>query len=199
MQPLLKHFLFLAVLLAPAADLWAATDEVLEEFVVINDVRYPVPPPWLGHKLDAPSLTVPALVQIPLSLTENESKLYLLEDACLALIVMAGDAEKAGVHFQVDSSYRSSWYQKKIFKRMMEDGREFEDIIRYVAPPGYSEHALGTVVDFTPSNWRFAGTSTYAWLQMNANNYGFFETLPQYPKRKTPWEAWNWRYLGVQD
>ncbi len=199
MQTIKKLCLIFAVLLALTTELLAAVDEVLEEFVVINDVSYPVPPPWRGHKLDAPSLTVPPLMRIPLNLTENESKLYLLKDACLALIVMAEEAEKEGIHFQIDSSYRSSWYQKKIFVRMMEEGREFEDIIRYVAPPGYSEHALGTVVDFTPSNWRFAGTPTYEWLQINAKNYGFFETLPQYPTRKTPWEAWHWQYLGVQE
>lgn len=194
-----KLCLFFAVLLVPSTDLWAVADEMLEEFVVINDIDYLVPPPWQGHKLNAPPLTVPPLMKIPLNLTENESKLYLLKDACLALIVMAEEAEKEGIRFQIDSSYRSSWYQKKIFIRMMEQGREFKDIIRYVAPPGYSEHALGTVVDFTPSNWRFAGTPTYEWLQMNARNYGFFETLPQYPKRKTPWEAWHWQYLGMQD
>jgi len=199
MQTITKLFLLFVVFLVPTSDLWAATDGVLEEFVVINDVKYPVPPPWLGNKLDAPPLTVPPLIQIPLNLTENESKLYLLKDACLALIVMAEAAEKDGIYFQIDSSYRSSWYQKKIFMRMMEEGREFEDIIRYVAPPGYSEHALGTVVDFTPSNWRFAGTSTHEWLQANAKDYGFFETLPQYPERKTPWEAWHWQYLGVQN
>lgn len=199
MQKITIICLLFVVLLVPSTKLLAVTDEVLEEFVVINDVRYPVPPPWLGHKLDAPSLTVPPLMLIPLNITENESKLYVLKDACLALIVMAEEAEKDGIHFQIDSSYRSSRYQRKIFMRMMADGREFEDIIRYVAPPGYSEHALGTVVDFTPSNWRFAGTSTYEWLQMNAKSYGFFETLPQYPKRKTPWEAWHWQYLGIQD
>ncbi len=199
MQAITKLFLIFVVFFAPSTDLWAAIDEVQEEIVVISDVRYPVPPPWQGHKLDAPSLTVPPLMKIPVNLTENESKLYLLKDACLALIAMADEAEKENVHFQIDSSYRSSWYQKKIFMRMMREGREFEDIIRYVAPPGYSEHALGTVVDFTPSNWRFAGTSTYTWLQMHAKKYGFFETLPQYPKRKTPWEAWHWQYLGIQD
>jgi D-alanyl-D-alanine carboxypeptidase len=79
----------------------------------------------------------------------------------------------------------------------MAEGREFNDIVRYVAPPGYSEHALGTVVDFTPSNWRFAGTPAYNWLKNNAGRFGFFETLPESSKRETPWEAWHWKYIGV--
>jgi LAS superfamily LD-carboxypeptidase LdcB len=55
------------------------------------------------------------------------------------------------------------------------------------------------VVDFAPSNWNFAGTPAYSWLQENANGFGFFETLPQYPQIKTPWEAWHWCYLGLEE
>ncbi len=199
MQTLKQFLCIFIVLLVPDTIFSEEIAEPLEEAVVINDVSYPIPSPWLGHKVDAKSLTVPPLMQIPIALTENESKLFLLEKACLALMKMAEQAGKDGIHFQIDSSYRSSWYQKKIFIRMMEEGREFNDIIRYVAPPGYSEHALGTVVDFTPSNWRFAGTPAYSWLQKNANSFGFFETLPQYPQIKTPWEAWHWRYLEIEE
>lgn len=199
MQTLKQFLCIFIVFLVPGTIFSEEIDEPLEEVVVINDVTYLIPSPWLGHKVEAKSLTVPPLMQIPIAITENESKLFLLDKACLALIQMAEQAEKDGIHFQIDSSYRSSWYQKKIFIRMMEEGREFNDIIRYVAPPGYSEHALGTVVDFTPSNWRFAGTPAYSWLQKNANSFGFFETLPQYPQIKTPWEAWHWRYLEIEE
>ena len=197
MQRLKQFFLIVVVLLVPSI-IWGEADgEHEEEFVIINNVSYPVPSPWRGHKIAAEILTVPPLTQIPLNLTENESKLFLLDKACIALIQMAAAAEKAEVFFEVDSSYRSSWYQKKIFIRMMAEGRKFDDIVRYVAPPGYSEHALGTVVDFIPSNWRFAGTPAYDWLKNNAGRFGFYETLPEYSKRKTPWEAWHWKYVGL--
>lgn len=176
-----------------------AEKEGTEEFVEIEAVRYTVPEPWAGYRVKAKPLSPPALVKIPVQYTENGSSLYLLEEACSALVVMAADAEKDGIALRVDSSYRSAWYQKKIFVRLMEEGRSFEDVVRYVAPPGYSEHALGTVVDFSPSNWRFAKTPAYSWLKEHASRYGFYETLPQYPKRKTPWEAWHWRYLGEQE
>ncbi len=175
-----------------------ATEDVAIESVEINGVEYPVPPPWKGNKIKAKGLRPPQLVQISPRLCVNSSTLYLLEDACKALVEMAQQAEEDGITLQVDSSYRSSWYQKKIFIRMMQEGRTFNDIVRFVAPPGYSEHALGTVVDFSPSNWRFAGTPAYGWLQEHAKRFGFFETLPQYPKKRaTPWEAWHWRYSGV--
>ena len=185
-----------------SSSVWAAenaNEPSLEEFVEINGVSYPIPSPWRGNKVEAKALTVPPLKKIPEKFSANNSQLFLLEEACLALTEMAEQAEKEGILLQADSSYRSSWYQKKIFIRMLEEGREFNDIIRYVAPPGYSEHALGTVVDFTPSNWRFAATPAYEWLQKNAERYGFFETLPQYPRIKTPWEAWHWQYLGWKE
>ena len=193
-------YLLVIIFLALFSSAWAVEyiTGMPEELVVINGVSYPVPPPWYGNRVEAKALTVPPLKKIPERFSANNSRLFLLDEACLAFVKMAEQAEKEGILLQVDSSYRSSWYQKKIFIRMLEEGREFSDIIRYVAPPGYSEHALGTVVDFTPSNWRFAGTPAYTWLQKNANMYGFFETLPQYPQRKTPWEAWHWRYLGLE-
>lgn len=166
-----------------------------DEFVEIEAIRYLVPEPWSGYRVEAKILKPPALVKIPVRYTENGSSLYILEEACSALVAMAADAEKEGITLRVDSSYRSAWYQKKIFIRLMKEGRSFEDVARYVAPPGYSEHALGTVVDFSPSNWRFAATPAYKWLQRHASRYGFYETLPQYPERKTPWEAWHWRYI----
>jgi len=199
MQTIKQFFFVFVVFFVPSIASSEDVDEPPAEVVVIDGVGYQVPTPWYGHKIEAKPLTVPPLMQIPVSLTENESKLFLLDEACLALMEMAASAEKYGIHFKIDSSYRSSWYQKKIFVRMMEEGREFKDIIRYVAPPGYSEHALGTVVDFTPSNWRFAETPAYTWLQKNAGSFGFFETLPEYPSIKTPWEAWHWRYLGVRE
>lgn len=198
-----KHLcLLVVVLFTLSSSAWAAenADEPSpEERVVINGVNYPIPPPWRGNRVEAKALTVPPLKKIPEKFSANNSSLFLLDKACLALIEMAEQAEKEGILLQADSSYRSSWYQKKIFIRMLEEGREFNDIIRYVAPPGYSEHALGTVVDFTPSNWRFAATPAYEWLQKNAEQYGFFETLPEYPRIKTPWEAWHWRYLGQKE
>lgn len=199
MQIVKRFCIVVFVLLIPFCALSTELSELPEEFVLINKVSYLIPSPWHGHKVEVKTLTVPPLMQIPHALTENQSNLFLLDEACLALIQMAEEAEKEAVFLKIDSSYRSSWYQKKIFIRMMEEGRDFNDIIRYVAPPGYSEHALGTVVDFTPSNWRFAATPAYKWLQENANSFGFFETLPQYPKIKTPWEAWHWRYLGLTE
>ena len=164
-----------------------------EETVTIDGTTYPVPEAWIGQKLDAPPLKTPALVRIPHELTQDQTDIYILREAWDALVLMAEGARKDGVSLRVDSGYRSAWYQRKIFSNLMKKGRSFEDLVRYVAPPGYSEHMLGTVVDFSPGNWRFAKTPAYAWLREHAGEYGFSETYPK-NNRRHPWESWHWRY-----
>lgn len=70
----------------------------------------------------------------------------------------------------------------------------------FSADQGYSEHQLGTTVDFTTPS--IAGTSVsfdqtpeFAWLQKNANEYGF--TL-SYPKGNAyyMYEPWHWRFVS---
>jgi D-alanyl-D-alanine carboxypeptidase len=81
---------------------------------------------------------------------------------------------------------------------MLSEGREFDDIVRYVAPPGYSEHMLGTAVDFSPSNWRFADTDQHRWLLENAHRFGFENTYPEISETNMPWEAWHWNHTLSQ-
>ena len=108
-------------------------------------------------------------------------------------------AEKDGISLKVESAYRSERYQKRIFKRMIAEGRSFDDIVRYVAPPGYSQHVLGTAVDFFPSNWRFADTEAYTWLRENAQRFGFEETYSRFNPMRIPWESWHWNFTGNKD
>lgn len=162
--------------------------------MIIGQARHIVPEPWVGNRIDAPSLPMSAFARIPKDHSKNGSSLYLVREAHEALLNLLAAAQTDGIHLQIDSAYRSPGYQEKIFRKMMDEGRKFEDIVRYVAPPGYSEHALGTAVDFYPSNWRFAGSADYSWLQSHAATYGFSETYPRNNTLKYPWEAWHWTY-----
>jgi len=172
------------------------SDEVVVEVVVIDGKKYNVPPPWTGHKIDAPVLTFESFKKIPTKYTYQNTAVYVLAQAQPHLIALLSKAEEDGVSIQVESGYRSENYQRRIFKRMLGEGRTFDDIVRYVAPPGYSQHMLGLAVDFHPSNWRFADTEQYRWLQENANLFSFSETYSQYNRYKMPWEAWHWSHTG---
>jgi len=72
---------------------------------------------------------------------------------------------------------------------------------QFSADQGYSEHQLGTTVDFTTSvlkadNSTFDQTPAFIWLQNNAHKYGF---VLSYPKGNAyyVYEPWHWRFVGV--
>ncbi len=72
---------------------------------------------------------------------------------------------------------------------------------RFSAEQGYSEHQLGTTVDFTTpalggSFMRIESTSAFVWLTQNAHRYGF---VLSYPKNNDyyQYEPWHWRFVGV--
>ncbi len=70
----------------------------------------------------------------------------------------------------------------------------------FSADQGYSEHQLGTTVDFTTTGLNggldgFGNTEAYKWLQDNAYKYGF---ILSYPPGNTyyQFEPWHWRFVG---
>jgi len=71
---------------------------------------------------------------------------------------------------------------------------------RFSADQGYSEHQLGTTVDFTNNSIgqdlsRFAGTEEHAWLLKNAYKYGFTMSYPE-DNQYYQFEPWHWRFVG---
>lgn len=170
-------------------------DNVVET-VIINNERYQVPDPWAGNRLFPTSRNLDELQQIPKEFTHKGSEIYILADAYPSLLKMLEKADLDGINLKVESAYRSIHYQTRIFIRMLGQGRSFEDIIRYVAPPGYSQHMLGSAMDFYPSNWQFAETEQYQWLHENGSEFGFEETYSKNNRYHMPWEAWHWNYTG---
>ena len=72
---------------------------------------------------------------------------------------------------------------------------------QFSADQGYSEHQLGTTVDFTTKALSgnlngFQNTPEYKWLQDNAHKYGF---VLSYPEGNTyyKYEPWHWRFVGI--
>ena len=72
----------------------------------------------------------------------------------------------------------------------------------FSADQGYSEHQLGTTVDFTTEAvggpfMSFAKTGAYNWLLNNAYRYGF---ILSYPPNNSyyQYEPWHWRFVGKE-
>ena len=167
-----------------------------EESFTIDGMTYIIPKPWAGNRIHAPSQSELSFGQVPVENCANGSKVFVEQETRDALVQMMAAARLDNIHLEVNSGYRSSRYQKKIFTRMLTSGRAYDDIIRYVAPPGYSQHSLGVAVDFHPSNWEFAELPAYQWLRENAHFFGFAETYSSTNALGYPWESWHWAYTA---
>lgn len=116
------------------------------------------------------------------------------------LLDMLRDAQKDGVNLLVVSAYRSFDEQKALkgaYTVQYGSGAN-----AFSADQGYSEHQLGTTIDFTTQAiggglTGFETTTAYTWLTENAHKYGF---VLSYPKGNTYYifEPWHWRYVGTE-
>ena len=113
-------------------------------------------------------------------------------------------AKGYGLNIIVDSGYRSYEYQQNVWDyNVLEKG--LEHTLKYVAPPGTSEHQTGLAIDFACfRNDKYLDNLTendpeLMWLMQNAHQYGF---ILRYPKGKEDitgynFEPWHFRYVGV--
>lgn len=108
------------------------------------------------------------------------------------------EASDDGITIKIASAYRSFDEQKSLksnYTVLYGSGAN-----TFSADQGYSEHQLGTTVDFTSDEINgsltgFEKTEAYAWLLSNAHRYGF---VLSYPKDNAYYifEPWHWRFVG---
>ncbi len=113
-----------------------------------------------------------------------------------ALKKMIDDSAKEGLSLMVSSAYRDYKYQVGLYNYYISKyGKEKTDT--FSAPPGASQHQLGTVIDFNDVENTFAGTKEEIWLTENAWKYGFSLSFPQGYEDITgySWESWHFRYV----
>lgn len=126
--------------------------------------------------------------------------LWLVPPAARAWQAMRQAAAAQGITLLPVSGYRSIDYQAGLVARKQARGLAAEQILRYSALPGHSEHHLGTVLDLhdgrgPPLEETFQDSPAFAWLRKHAGRYGFVLSYG----RDNPWgigyEPWHWRYL----
>lgn len=131
--------------------------------------------------------------------------------AVTPLVNMITDMQAAGLKPMIISGYRSYSAQAIARQKWLEAEPDRANILS--APPGFSEHQLGTVVDFgSPEladivgqediefhTW-FYKTSEGIWLLENAHKYGFTLSYPFEAFEITGffYEPWHYRYVGVE-
>lgn len=131
----------------------------------------------------------------------NPSRTIQINDRILPFVQqMLQAAATENVTIQVDSGYRSFDEQKSLksnYKVTYGIGAN-----SFSAEQGYSEHQLGTALDFTTPAiggglTGFEKTTAYTWFQNNAYKYGF---ILSYPKNNSYYifEPWHWRFVGIE-
>jgi LAS superfamily LD-carboxypeptidase LdcB len=171
-----------------------------EETFVVKDETYVVPEHWCEQRVNPSERAAPErLVELPDPVSYAEYRIYLRDDAASALLQMVKAAQEDGRRLIVDSGFRSAAYQRRIIERRLALGWTVDQVLRNVAPPGYSQHETGRAVDFVPSQSDFADTAEYRWLAQNAPSFGFVETFPRHAPAGRLWEPWHWYYAGDSD
>jgi len=168
----------------------SAIAEDCHEKIVIDSVEYVLPERWCGKKLDSLDMADPKkLTRLPDSITFEDYRIYVLPNTRDALLVMSTQARNDSVYLFIDSGFRSVAFQERIIVNRLKAGEEYQKVINFVAPPGYSEHHSGLAVDFFPSEALFAKTNEYLWLKNNAANFGFYESYFEDASGNIPWES----------
>jgi zinc D-Ala-D-Ala carboxypeptidase len=107
-------------------------------------------------------------------------------------------ARSDDIDMKIISAYRSFGEQSDLkagYKIVYGSGAN-----QFSADQGYSEHQLGTAVDFTTSGvgssfTGFEKTQAYRWLENNAYKYGFILSYPE-NNDYYQFEPWHWRFVG---
>jgi len=130
---------------------------------------------------------------------QNEEE-YIHSKVYADLKRLINDAREDGIELSVISAYRSFDEQAQLkgtYSVTYGNGAN-----TFSADQGYSEHQLGTTVDFTTKALgtgfsAFEGSDAYTWLTENAYKYGF---VLSYPKGNAYYvfEPWHWRYVGEE-
>lgn len=126
-------------------------------------------------------------------------KIEVLSDIEEFLTDMLNDAEDDEILIRVASGFRSFDTQKGLKDAYtVQYGAGTAN--SFSAEQGYSEHQMGTTLDFTTPSLNgglngFDKTTAFTWLNENAYKYGF---ILSYPKNNGYYiyEPWHWRFVG---
>ncbi|MBP6884350.1 MAG: M15 family metallopeptidase [Candidatus Pacebacteria bacterium] len=144
---------------------------------------------------------------VPLSLSNIDPKYMIANSKPMQihanvyprLVALLEASNESGLSLRVESAFRSFSTQaqlKSAYKVIYGAGTANQ----FSADQGYSEHQLGTTVDFTSgTKGGLSGFETkpeYTWLKNNAHKYGF---ILSYPPNNSyyKFEPWHWRYVGL--
>lgn len=137
---------------------------------------------------------------VPVGRTPDGARLVRLAPrAAAAWSRMQAAAARDGVQLLAFSGFRSVARQAKIIRAKLAAGRSIDEVLTFLAAPGFSEHHTGCAIDIglvgtPPLTERFAQTPAFAWLKRHARRFGFQLSFPRRNPHGIIYEPWHWRW-----
>ncbi|MBX4134168.1 M15 family metallopeptidase [Frischella sp. Ac48] len=102
-------------------------------------------------------------------------------------------------------AYQNSIWQNKwdrLFKKLKNEPKTAQEILKYSSMPGTSRHHWGTDVDITSVSSDYftqdpKGKILFQWLQTNMSKYGFCQSFNHGRKGGYQPEEWHWSYQPI--
>ncbi len=144
----------------------------------------------------------PRLEEIPTEYVQDENRRHrILAEVLPFLESMVREARNDGIDLLVASAFRSFEEQANI-KHNYTITYGAGTANQFSADQGYSEHQLGTAIDFTTQELSgqlrgFENDPAYDWLRENAHRFGFTISYPEENEHYI-FEPWHWRFVGVK-
>lgn len=144
----------------------------------------------------------PRLVEIPSAYRYSDAKILKIHESVWPFLQeMIDEAKDENVQVYAFSAYRS-FNEQQALKGQYTVTYGAGTANTFSADQGYSEHQLGTTLDFIAPGQGgiidgFDKTASYQWMLKNAYKYGF---ILSYPAGNTfyQYEPWHWRFVGVK-
>ena len=109
-------------------------------------------------------------------------------------LAMQAGAAAAGITLFVRAAFRSVDDQAQLIRDQLSSGGRIDQLLTWIAAPGYSEHHTGRALDIdcTPTRREFEHTPGFDWLCRNAGEFRFKLSYPQDNAYGIMYEPWHW-------
>lgn len=156
-----------------------------------------IPANYAAERQLAPFSEADENALIPVALNSDGRSVQLVPGAANAWRQMKTAAAADGIELIAISGFRSIARQSQIIRDKLAAGQRIEEILRYVAAPGFSEHHTGRAIDISSPEHitldeAFASTAAYRWLERNTATFGFSLSFPPTNPHGIGYEPWHW-------
>ncbi len=138
--------------------------------------------------------------------SRDDKSTHLARQETVSAYRRMGDAAKVdSVRLYVIWAYRSPELQREQFEGAKRKHGP-RNGIKWLAPPGFSEHQTGWALDIgdlddpeADDNPLFERTKAFRWLKEHAANFNFELSFPPGNWQGVSYEPWHWRFVGTPE